>query len=71
MQKRILNHRDTWNIVEVNYAKSYDNISANFYPINSAISIIDDTRPAKEGNLKFTVMNDRAQGGSSLEPGRI
>jgi len=71
MQKRILDHRDTWDIVKVNYARSYDNVSANYYPINSAISIIDDTRPAQEGNLKLTVMNDRAQGGSALEPGSI
>jgi len=71
MQKRILNHRDTWDIVAEHYSYSNDNVSLNYYPINSAISIIDEQRPANEGNLKFTVMNDRAQGGSSLYQGSI
>jgi len=38
MQERILNYRPTWNI-SLNYEEHNDNISANFYPINSAISI--------------------------------
>jgi len=63
MQTRILNYRPTWNI-ETNYNRSNDNITANFYPVNSAISI-------KDGDRVFTVMNDRAQAGASLAPGNI
>jgi len=36
MQKRVLNYRPTWDI-QMNYNVSNDNITANFYPINSAI----------------------------------
>jgi len=43
-----------------------EHISANYYPINSAISIVD-----KERKDTFTVLNDRSQGGSSLKDGRI
>lgn len=41
-------------------------MTANYFPINSAISMVDinDQR-------KFTVMNDRSQGGSSLKAGKI
>lgn len=65
MQKRILNFRPTWNI-ENNYKESNENVTANYYPINSAISMRDE----KQGKV-FTVMNDRAQAGSALEPGAI
>lgn len=41
-------------------------MSGNYYPINSAIHLRDEA-----ANTQFTVMNDRAQGGSSLAPGRI
>ena len=63
MQKRILNYRPTWDI-EKNYKDSPKNITANFYPITSAMSM-------KEVNSDrvFTVMNDRPQSGSSLSPG--
>lgn len=40
MQERILNYRPTWNISR-NYNKSNDNITANFYPVTSAISMFD------------------------------
>ena len=39
-------------------------VSANYYPITSFISIEDD-------QSKFTIMTDRAQGGSSLKSGEI
>lgn len=42
------------------------NVSANFFPVNSAISMVDVS-----GERKFTVMNDRPQSGSSLEEGVI
>jgi len=53
MQKRVLNHRDDWDI-NYNYGFSNDNITANFYPINSAISMKD-----KDSSREIIVMNDR------------
>jgi len=70
MQKRILNYRPTWDLSE-HFKFANDNTSLNYYPINSAISIKNEFTKANEGNLKFTVMNDRSQGGSSLEDGTI
>jgi hypothetical protein len=64
MQKRILNYRPTWDLVNTNYKDSLENVTANYYPINSAISMED-------GNRVFTVMNGRSQGGSALAPGNI
>ena len=43
-----------------------DNITANFYPINSAISMKDIY-----SERVFTVMNDRSQGGTALSEGNI
>jgi len=54
MQKRILNYRPTWDI-NANYNDSLKNITANYYPINSAISMKDENT-----NTTFIVMNDRA-----------
>ena len=65
MQKRILNYREDWDL-EYNYNIHNDNITANFYPINSAISMKDIS-----SGRKFTVMNERSQSGSSLFPGEI
>ena len=62
MQKRILNFRPTWNLTTVDNL----NITANYYPVNSAIAIIDETT-----NMQMVVMNDRSQGGSVLVDGRI
>lgn len=42
-------------------ADKYSNISQNYYPIDSAIAMRDQTGK----NLQVTVMNDRAQGGSA------
>jgi hypothetical protein len=64
MQKRILNYRPTWDLVNTNYKDSLQNVTANYYPINSAISMED-------GDRVFTVMNGRSQGGSALAPGNI
>jgi hypothetical protein len=38
MQQRILNKRPTWNFT-LDQGKQYENITANYYPINSAISM--------------------------------
>jgi len=40
------------------------NIPANYYPVTSMISIRDE-------KTAMTVLNDRAQGGSSIKPGRL
>lgn len=53
MQWRKLNFRPTWNLTATNYKDSLENVTANYFPINSAISMFDD-------NAKFTVMNDRS-----------
>lgn len=60
MQQRKLNSRPTWTL------STDEPISANYYPINSAIAIEDTVK-----NLQMTVMNDRSQGGSVIEEGRI
>jgi len=60
MQRRELNYRPTF---EIN-TKNSVNITANYYPIGSAISIRDE-------HSQMVVMNDRAQGGSVIQDGRI
>ena len=60
MQQRILNYRPSFNF------SSFEQTSGNYYPINSAIAIIDE-----KANLQMTVLNDRSQGGSSLQQGRL
>lgn len=66
MQKRVLNYRSTYNITDKMYKYANENITANYYPINSAISIKDE----KLG-WHLTVSNDRSQGGSSLKTGQV
>ena len=48
-------------------------IPKNYYPISSAIYIEDwyESQSGKESGTRMTVMNDRAQGGSSLRQGEI
>ncbi len=60
MQQRILNYRPTWNLT------TNQPVSSNYYPINQAIVIQDE-----EQKLSFVVTNDRSQGGSVLDNGRI
>lgn len=55
MQRRQLNFRPTWDL----NLTANQNITANYYPINSAIAIVD-------GDWQLTVMNTRAQGGSVI-----
>jgi hypothetical protein len=66
MQKRILNYRPTWDLVATNYADSLENVTANYFPIQSALSMKDVS-----SERMFTVMNDRSQGGSALADGTI
>ena len=60
MQERKLNYRPTWDF------SSAMNISSNFYPINSAMAIRDETKL-----LQMTIMNDRSQAGSVIEKGKF
>lgn len=60
MQKRVLNYRPDFTL------ETDEVVSANYYPVNSAIAI----RSPSTG-VQFTVMNDRSQGGSSLADGSI
>lgn len=63
MQRRELNYRPTWNLTTKDGGL---NITANMFPVNSAVSIID-----VETNMQMTVMNDRSQAGSVIMDGRI
>jgi len=65
MQKRVLNYRPTWNFTE-SLEKLNENVTGNYYPVNSAIVMMDTT-----GQKVLSVSNDRSQGGSSLEMGAI
>jgi len=49
MQQRILNYRPTWNFT------SFQKVASNYYPVNSAIAIVDESK-----RLQMTVLNDRA-----------
>ncbi|UJR06766.1 hypothetical protein I4U23_011053 [Adineta vaga] len=56
--ERIRNYRPTWNYSIV------ENVSGNYYPINSRIWIRDGTR-------QLTILTDRSEGGGSLHDGSI
>ncbi|XP_026325478.1 lysosomal alpha-mannosidase-like [Hyposmocoma kahamanoa] len=58
MLKRILFQRPTWNFTII------DPIASNYYPVTNRIHINDR-------RYRFTVLTDRAQGGSSLRNGQI
>lgn len=60
MQERILNFRPTWDL------ETEEPISANYYPVNSAIVVKDTVQ-----NLSMVVTNDRSQGGSVLDNAHI
>ncbi|XP_017796881.1 PREDICTED: lysosomal alpha-mannosidase-like [Habropoda laboriosa] len=60
MLKRKKNYRPTWNL------NLFEEISGNYYPVTSKISLKD-----KERLLKLSVLTDRAQGGTSLRNGEI
>ena len=60
MQERILNKRPTWNLT------TDQTISSNYYPINSAIVINDESI-----NMQFVVTNDRSQGGAVFDDSRV
>ncbi|CAI7992775.1 Lysosomal alpha-mannosidase [Geodia barretti] len=60
MLERVRNYRPTW---------KYNNtepVTGKLLPVDSRIFIKDEDR-----GVQFTVMNDRAQGGSSLNDGQL
>lgn len=59
MLKRVLNYRPSFELKE-----KAENVSGNYYPITSRITLTDN-------RTQFSVLNDRSQGGSSLENGQI
>ncbi|XP_025208867.1 lysosomal alpha-mannosidase-like isoform X1 [Melanaphis sacchari] len=59
MLKRIVNYRPSFNLKE-----NVENVSGNYYPITSRISLTDQ-------HTRFSILNDRSQGGSSLQDGEI
>jgi Glycosyl hydrolases family 38 C-terminal domain len=63
MQRRKLNYRPTWNFTD---KKDGINITSNFYPVVSAIAIVDE-----KTNTELVVMNDRSQAGSVIKDSRI
>ncbi|GLV45785.1 Lysosomal alpha-mannosidase II [Carabus blaptoides fortunei] len=60
MIKRVRGHRDTFNLTHE------EPVSENYYPVTSKILIKDEST-----GMKMAVLNDRAQGGSSLHDGQI
>lgn len=56
MVERKLYHKDSFG-----QNATFNNISSNYYPVDSAIAI----RDFNKSRIQVTVMNDRAQGGSS------
>lgn len=60
LQKRQLNYRPTWDL------STTEHISSNYYPVTQMIAISD-----KVNFKSVAVLNDRAQGGSSLNEGQI
>ena len=60
MQKRVRNYRETWTL------NSTEPVAQNYYPVNSRIYLRDENR-----KVQFTILNDRSQGGSSLNDGQL
>ncbi|XP_055550779.1 lysosomal alpha-mannosidase-like [Wyeomyia smithii] len=56
MIKRVRNHRDTWDV------ELLEPVPGNYYPVTAKIALEDD-------NWRMAVLNDRAQGGTSMEDG--
>lgn len=60
MLKRILDYRPDYEYI------GYEAAAGNYYPVTSKITLKDE-----EGDLQLSVLNDRAQGGTSLDFGQI
>ncbi|KAL5505251.1 hypothetical protein EMCRGX_G006653 [Ephydatia muelleri] len=60
MQKRVKNYRPTWPLDVT------ETVAGNYYPVDSRIYIQDEAK-----QVQFTVLTDRAQGGTSLNDGEV
>ncbi|XP_041778570.1 lysosomal alpha-mannosidase-like [Anopheles merus] len=58
MLRRVRNHRDTWEL------ELSEPVPGNYYPVTAKITIQDERN-------RLSVLNDRAQGGSSLVDGQL
>lgn len=58
--ERVRDHRPTWNV------SLSEDISGNYYPVTSKISMKDKTK-----NMELAILTDRAQGGTSLVNGQL
>ncbi|XP_044735005.1 lysosomal alpha-mannosidase-like isoform X1 [Chrysoperla carnea] len=58
--RRQRNKRDTWDV------QLLELIAGNYYPVTSRIVLTEN-----KTNYRFTVVNDRAQGGSSIDDGDV
>lgn len=58
MLTRIRDYRPTWDI------DLQEPVAGNYYPVTAKIAIDD-------GHLRLAVLNDRAQGGGSIEDGTL
>lgn len=63
--ERKRDHRDTWD-----YNASWEPESGNYYPVNSRM-LISEGGAYKEGAKTLVVLNDRSQGGTSLNDGEL
>ncbi|XP_068085422.1 lysosomal alpha-mannosidase-like [Anabrus simplex] len=60
MMKRRLNYRPTWSV------QLEEPVAGNYYPVTTRIMIRDESK-----SMELAVLNDRAQGGSSLHDGEL
>lgn len=60
MVKRVVNYRETY------IFDNKEKVAGNYFPITSKIAIKDE-----KSKINFAVLNDRSQGGSSLESGVV
>jgi lysosomal alpha-mannosidase len=58
MLERKLNYRPTWSV------DIQEPVSANYYPVTSRIAL-------RDGDMEFSILTDRAQGGTSLHDGEM
>mmetsp|Transcript_7270 Transcript_7270/g.17535 ORF Transcript_7270/g.17535 Transcript_7270/m.17535 type:complete len:806 (+) Transcript_7270:977-3394(+) len=56
--ERKLDYRPTWDLIQ------YEEVAGNYYPVNMGLYIKDE-------NAQLSILNDRSQGGASLEEGSL
>ncbi|XP_011309552.1 lysosomal alpha-mannosidase-like [Fopius arisanus] len=61
MMKRVRNSRPTWNLSIL-----LEPVASNYYPVTTRISLLDEG-----GKMRLSILNDRAQGGSSINDGEL